>query len=181
MSSHYEWGTARGGLYGFWQNTDLAAHDLQAVDPIDGPAVLGLFNDNGDGLVLEGTAEEVRGYVDLLHASVHNLLDDPPPSPDDTAGGRERVHNARNAIRSLLRELRYSAGCSQVPNPAPDTSEAAFLETIGAWLVEFSRVLVTVSDTNTEMAHDLNDLRTQRSAIRQFLGLDSLLNRAVSP
>jgi hypothetical protein len=36
---------------------------------------LGLFNVGGDGLIVQGTPEQILWYVDLLHAHAHNVLD----------------------------------------------------------------------------------------------------------
>jgi hypothetical protein len=36
---------------------------------------LGLFNSAGDGLIVQGTPEQILWYVDLLHAHAHTVLD----------------------------------------------------------------------------------------------------------
>lgn len=77
----------------------------------------------------------------------------------------------RAAVVRLIRDLRYSAS---VATPLPvDTgqSEAEYLHGLRHWLGEYSGRLEVAVDTTTEMARELNELRTQRTAIRAFLGL----------
>ncbi|KEF94954.1 hypothetical protein K883_05379 [Mycobacterium sp. TKK-01-0059] len=83
MSSHYEWGQARAGNYQLvTRETAPDEWNLPEPDPIDPWSVgvtaehaLGLFNENGDGTVLEGSPGEILDYVDLLHAYAHRELD----------------------------------------------------------------------------------------------------------
>jgi hypothetical protein len=75
MSNHTEWGTAKGALYQVLGG-DAARVEWNLGDDIiiEGPYLLGVFNDSGDGVVLEGQAGDILHYVDLLHAHVHHEL-----------------------------------------------------------------------------------------------------------
>lgn len=77
MSNHYEWGTANTGRYHVL--TREAALDAWRVDgaEVDSSVshVLGVFNLDGDGAVLEGSPEGILDYVDKLHAYAHRELD----------------------------------------------------------------------------------------------------------
>jgi hypothetical protein len=83
MSSHYEWGQARTSNYHLvTRETAPEEWNLPEPDPADPWSVgvtsahaLGLFNENGDGTVLEGEAGEILDYVDRLHAYAHRELD----------------------------------------------------------------------------------------------------------
>lgn len=46
----------------------------QWVEQIDGDYALGLFNDAGDGLIIDGTPEEILAYIDRVHAHAHQVL-----------------------------------------------------------------------------------------------------------
>lgn len=83
MSSHYEWGDARAGLYQIvsreaapeeWDLPAPGNHDVFSAG-VTASHALGLFNANGDGTVLEGEPGEILDYVDLLHAYTHRELD----------------------------------------------------------------------------------------------------------
>lgn len=83
MSGHYEWGRARTGNYGLVTcETAPEEWNLPVPDPADPWSVgvtsawaLGLFNENGDGAVLEGEPGEILDFVDRLHAYAHRVLD----------------------------------------------------------------------------------------------------------
>lgn len=78
MSNHYEWGAANTGRYQVVARE--AALDAWCVDEAEAASsvshVLGVFNFDGDGTVLEGSPEDILDYVDRLHAYVHCELDD---------------------------------------------------------------------------------------------------------
>jgi hypothetical protein len=78
MSSHYEWGSANGALYAVWGENDLDS--AQAVlcpdEGLEGPCVLFLGNEAGDGLVLEGEAEDIARYCLLVLDHVNVRLRD---------------------------------------------------------------------------------------------------------
>lgn len=40
-------------------------------DQIESTHALGLFNDAGAGLIVDGTPDEIIAYVDMIHAHVH--------------------------------------------------------------------------------------------------------------
>lgn len=77
MSNHYEWGTASTGRYHVL--TREAALDAWRVDEAEVDSsvshVLGVFNLDGDGTVLEGSPEDILDYIDKLHAYAHRELD----------------------------------------------------------------------------------------------------------
>ncbi len=81
MSSHYEWGLARTGKYQV-VTREMAPEDWDLPEPgpwsvgVTASHALGLFNDNGDGTVLEGEPGEILDYVDLVHAYAHRELDE---------------------------------------------------------------------------------------------------------
>ncbi len=84
------------------------------------------------------------------------------------------IYVHRDEVANILRQLRYSGSVTEpFPNPDPDRRECDFLEDVRLWLSDFSRILAAASDTTTEMAAELNDLRTQRKAVRDFLGLST--------
>lgn len=45
------------------------------TDTVTASHALGLFNVAGDGLIVQGTPEQILWYVDLLHAHAHSVLD----------------------------------------------------------------------------------------------------------
>ena len=55
---------ARGETTAAWHTDTVSASDA-----------LGLFNVAGDGLIVQGTPEQILWYVDLLHAHAHGVLD----------------------------------------------------------------------------------------------------------
>lgn len=73
MSSHYECGDARAGLYQI-VSRDSAPQEWNLR--VTASHALGLFNASGDGTVLEGAPAEILDYVDLLHAYTHRELDE---------------------------------------------------------------------------------------------------------
>jgi hypothetical protein len=83
MSSDYEWGDAQTGNYHLVTRESAPEEwNLPEPDPTDPWSVgvtsahaLGLFNQNGDGIVLEGEPGEILDYVDRLHAYAHRELD----------------------------------------------------------------------------------------------------------
>jgi hypothetical protein len=78
MSNNHEWGHAATAIYQLLGRGQADDEWNRSDEPVDGPHVLGLFNANGDGLVLEGTALDLLGYIDLVHAYVHRELDTAP-------------------------------------------------------------------------------------------------------
>ena len=75
----------------------------------------------------------------------------------------------RISLVAALKELRYSA---QVGGAlATDGDESAFLHEVVGWIRSYGRVLADVSETTTNMAAELQELRSQRKAVRDFLGL----------
>lgn len=83
------------------------------------------------------------------------------PSPEQVA---------RADLIIALQRLPWSA---QAPAEFPLSGlvpTATWINAITEWVVEFRQVLITVSDTHTDMEAELHQLRIQREAIRTFLG-----------
>lgn len=90
-------------------------------------------------------------------------------NPDEQAK-RDLWHRVSTALRSL----RYSGNVlATLPYPHWDLSEQDYIDDLCQWLQEYSKVLVAASETSTEMARELAELRGQRKAVRDFLGLPS--------
>ena len=71
MSNHAEWGHVRTALYTLHPR-DCAAEELGAADPdeITAAHVLGIWNENGDGLALQGDREELLNFATMLLAYI---------------------------------------------------------------------------------------------------------------
>lgn len=78
MSNHIESGYARTALYNLRRANRAEAADYGALTPGDGEqpaiAVLELVNENGDGLELVGTADEIDHYLELVSTHVKRHL-----------------------------------------------------------------------------------------------------------
>lgn len=74
MSNHTEWGHAATALYTL-HTSGAAAEELGANAPVHGPYVLGLWNEAGDGVALEGTRREILDYLDGVRAHVARETD----------------------------------------------------------------------------------------------------------
>ncbi|KPN46863.1 hypothetical protein [Mycobacterium intracellulare] len=76
MSIHTEWGHARGALYTL-HTRQRALEELRAEDDdeLTSPFVLGLWNENGDGLALCGTRRELLDYLALVAGHVTRETD----------------------------------------------------------------------------------------------------------
>jgi hypothetical protein len=72
MSNHTEWGHATEALYTL--HTRAAAEE-EYGETVRAPLALGLFNINGDGLVLEGTRRELLSYLRLVTEHVERETD----------------------------------------------------------------------------------------------------------
>lgn len=80
----------------------------------------------------------------------------------------------RGFLVNQLRALRYSGqNTAPLPHVLDEDSEEQFLEELIEWVGGFMLVLTSVSETTTDMAKELTDLRTQRKAVRDFLGLNT--------
>jgi len=64
-------GAAAAALYQVCSRQEAAT---EWNDDVEGTHALGLFNDAGDGLIVDGTPEEIIAYVDLMHTHVHRVL-----------------------------------------------------------------------------------------------------------
>ena len=85
---------------------------------------------------------------------------------------KHRIRARRQQLMQNVAALRYTSGC-YIPDPAIEIiDEAGFLEVVNQWLRDFNEVLNEVSDTTTQMAEELYALRNQRTAVRNFLGMD---------
>jgi len=75
MSTHIEYGGVNGAGYGLLPAGKADEQWALGLEvPFESPFVLGLFTDNGDGMILEGDAEDILTYVDALHAHVRREL-----------------------------------------------------------------------------------------------------------
>ena len=76
MSNHTEWGHASGALYTLHPR-QRAIDELRPddEDAVTGPFVLGLWNESGDGLALEGTRRELLDYLAAVTEHVQRETD----------------------------------------------------------------------------------------------------------
>lgn len=83
------------------------------------------------------------------------------------------IRDARIQLLGAINRLRYSGTGIPTPPTLIDGTEADFLTAIAEWLESFNRKLIIISDTTTDMAAELDTLRGQQKAVRDFLGLDT--------
>ncbi|EFG75723.1 hypothetical protein HMPREF0591_4369 [Mycobacterium parascrofulaceum ATCC BAA-614] len=76
MSNHTEWGHAAHSLYTLHRR-EQGIEELRPddQDQVTGPFILGLWNENGDGLALQGTRREILDYLRLAIAHVQRETD----------------------------------------------------------------------------------------------------------
>lgn len=84
----------------------------------------------------------------------------------------EAVEVARNKLVNALGQLRYSGQLA----PTKDLlvfngTEVEFLGQVTRWIGTFGTVLQSASEGITSMAAELQELRSQKKAVRDFLGL----------
>jgi hypothetical protein len=88
---------------------------------------------------------------------------------------QQQILDERRELIINLGRLRYSGALmvrqGALQRAAEEFTEAEFLMEVNLWLQSFCDILVAASDTTTDMAKELHDLRSQRKAIRDFLGL----------
>lgn len=97
MSNHTEWGHAAHSLYTLHAR-QRAIEELQPADDdeITAPFVLGLWNESGDGLALQGTRRQILDY--LGHAIAHVQRETDPRLELDQALKRlQSLQQERNA------------------------------------------------------------------------------------
>lgn len=76
MSNHIEWGHAAHSLYTLHTRTRGIEELLPDKDnELTEPYVLGLWNENGDGLALQGTRRQLLDYLGLVIAHVQRETD----------------------------------------------------------------------------------------------------------
>ena len=81
---------------------------------------------------------------------------------------------ARVRLERAINKLRYAGSIfTACPTAAHDDTEIEFLDDVTQFIDKFNQVLATISDTTTSMAAELQDLRSQRKAVRDFLGLNT--------
>ncbi|OBK36972.1 hypothetical protein A5658_04745 [Mycobacterium sp. 1245111.1] len=73
MSDSYIGADAHDALFQALGRAEAAAS--WHTDMVSASHALGLFNVGGDGLIVQGTPEQILWYVDLLHAHAHSVLD----------------------------------------------------------------------------------------------------------
>ena len=95
MSDHTEWGHASDALYTLHPR-ERAAEELRAdnAHEITCPYVLGLWNQAGDGLALQGTRRELLTYLRLVIEHVERETD---PRERARPGVAPAAHTARRA------------------------------------------------------------------------------------
>lgn len=102
-------------------------------------------------------------------------IDPDCPCHGDWVESAPDVCTARACLIENLQELRYSG--STHPRIAAaaelDQSEAEFLDLVSEWIIRYGEVVEAAAETHTEMARELVELRNQRKAVRDFLGLPS--------
>jgi len=82
---------------------------------------------------------------------------------------------ARIRLVRAINKLRYAGSIfTACPTAAHDDTEIEFLDDVTQFIDKFNQVLATISDTTTNMAEELQDLRLQRKAVRDFLGLPTI-------
>lgn len=91
--------------------------------------------------------------------------------------------DARKAIIVQLNKMRYSGSLMSYGPRLEQAidSEIDFNDALTDWLISFNEVLIGVADTTTNMAAELQDLRSQKKAIRDFLGLPTDLHLGDKP
>jgi hypothetical protein len=80
---------------------------------------------------------------------------------------------ARQQVLQKLFTMRYGAGI-YIRNDyefVTTSTEENFLTSIATWLEGFNTKLIVISDTTQEMSSELDELRRQQQAVRDFLGL----------
>ena len=103
MSNHIEWGHASIALYTL-HTPERAAEELLPQERPNGPFVLGLWNENGDGLALQGTRREILDYLGYVTAHVERETD--PRLELDQA--LKRLHTLRQERSAALDHANYS-------------------------------------------------------------------------
>ena len=106
MSNHTEWGGASDALYTLHTRAAAIENLLPAdQDGITAPFVLGLWNENGDGLALQGTRRQVLDYLRQVTEHVQRETD--PRLELDQA--LKRLHGLR-AERAKILETEADTG-----------------------------------------------------------------------
>jgi hypothetical protein len=123
MSNDYEWGDADGALY----ELHTRARALEELlpddeDQITKPFVLGLWNENGDGLALQGTRRELVNYLTLALDNVKRETD--PRLELDQA--LKRLHALR-AERDTITETQGDTGYGLAEMRRLDEEEVGLL------------------------------------------------------
>ena len=106
MSDHTEWGHAGDALYTLHPR-ERAAEELRAenADEITCPYVVGLWNQTGDGLALQGTRRELLTYLRQVIEHVERETD--PRGELDQA--LQRLHTLRSERSAALESGDHAA------------------------------------------------------------------------
>jgi hypothetical protein len=108
MSNNYEWGDAEGALYDLHPRTRAVEELLpDDEDQVTKPFVLGLWNENGDGLALQGTRSQLINYLTLALEHVKRETD--PRLELDQA--LKRLHGLQHERAAALDDVNYSTSC----------------------------------------------------------------------
>jgi hypothetical protein len=107
MSNHIEWGHAAHSLYTLHPR-ERAIEELSPddEDELTAPFVLGLWNENGDGVALQGTRRQLLAYLGLATAHVRRETD--PRLELDQA--LKRLRTLREERAAALDRANYSTG-----------------------------------------------------------------------
>ena len=114
MSDHTEWGHASEALYTLHPR-ERAAEELRAenADEITCPYVVGLWNQTGDGLALQGTRRELLTYLRLVIEHVERETE-PRGELDQSAAPRLRPATTPQSRASTSKR---SASSTTSPTP----------------------------------------------------------------
>lgn len=105
MSNHIEWGHAAHSLYTLHPR-ERAIEELHPddEDELTAPFVLGLWNENGDGLAVQGTRRQILDY--LGHVIAHVQRETDPRLELDQA--LKRLRTLQQQRRAVLDHANYS-------------------------------------------------------------------------
>lgn len=97
MSNHYEWGKAEHALYTLYAREQAAEELHLGSGEVTHPWVLGLWNENGDGVALQGTRSQLLHYLRLVTEHVARETD-PRLELDQAIKRVKAVRAQRNMI-----------------------------------------------------------------------------------
>lgn len=95
-------------------------------------------------------------------------------SPYAKPAPKQAVIDARREVHAAMTRMPYGAGVHfrQSQDYIETVGEPEFLNGIAGWITALADKLRVVSESTTDIAAELNELRAQRNAVRNFLGLN---------